>query len=104
VPWGISDIVIREFAIYCVLQSLHPLNLDVYITWNAGTVYRISALNPESNKFVTLWQGSTESPSVSGQRQAQIFSPKLCPITFASNTYRVDIAPAGPGTYVEIGP
>lgn len=75
--------------------------LEVYMTYFGGTTRRISALDPSTGDFIHIWEADPLD-IIPRKGTAYLFRPSLCPITFAADTLKLEFAPAGTATYVEI--
>jgi hypothetical protein len=81
-------------------KKLYASGLEIYVNWYPGTINRIAAYHYGLEKFVTVYDTLPVAKSTS--TSATIYTPALCPMTFASDIFRIEYSPAGPGSYVEI--
>jgi hypothetical protein len=87
-----------EFLELKFKKKVFPSKIEVYETYNPGSLVKISAMN-ENKKWVTLWKGKREKQTISKSR---IFKPKLKEIDFQTNLIRLDIDTNGSSSFYEI--
>jgi len=68
-------------------QPVIPIAIEIYESYNPGAVVRIEVLDPNTDEWVIVWEGVSDTV---GQEIA-VFSPKLQPVDFATNQVRLTI-------------
>lgn len=68
-------------------QAVIPIAIEIYESYNPGAVVRIEVLDPNTDEWVIVWEGISDTV---GQEIA-VFSPKLQPVDFATNQVRLTI-------------
>lgn len=98
--WGAAFANEEEWVAVSFNESVYPTRVDIFQTFYSSTIWRVSALDEETNRFVVLWQ--TDKSSVRSQETSSIFSPPLCPAIFKTRTIMFELLGAGLGAYTEI--
>jgi len=68
-------------------QAVIPIAIEIYESYNPGAVVRIEVLDPNTDEWVVVWEGVSDTV---GQEIA-VFRPELQPVDFATNQVRLTI-------------
>ncbi|MCS6827926.1 MAG: hypothetical protein NZ553_15040 [Caldilinea sp.] len=75
-------------------QAVIPTAIEIYESYNPGAVARIEVLDPNTDEWVVVWEGVSDTV----RQRIAIFSPQLQPVDFATNQVRLTIdEPSVPG-------
>uniref|UniRef100_T1ITN6 F-box domain-containing protein n=1 Tax=Strigamia maritima TaxID=126957 RepID=T1ITN6_STRMM len=80
-------------------QLVYPIRIDIYETYNPGSVVRILAFNAHNCEWHLLWQGS---PSSNHIFESRIFSPFIKTTPFLTNLIRLEFNHYHADYYTEI--
>lgn len=83
-PMGTDDGVETLDLTYAT--AVVPTAIAIYESFNPGAVISVAALDPNSNEWITLWEG--ESPT---NETLRVFSPELTPPDFATDQIRITL-------------
>ena len=84
---GTSDWIELTYA-----QAVEPSAVTIHETYGNGAVILVEAFDPTSGKWVGLWAGHDPSPE-----GVAAFSPKLLPVTVATDRLRITLGDIVPG-------
>lgn len=68
-------------------QAVIPQAVEIYETYNPGAVAKIEVLDPNTDEWVVVWEGVSDT---AGEELA-VFSPPLTPVDFATDQVRITI-------------
>ena len=64
-----------------------PTAIDIYESYNPGSVVMVEALDPGSDEWTVLWEGDAQT----GEAVLTVFSPELTPPDFATDVIRLTL-------------
>jgi hypothetical protein len=99
--WSPADQDKNEWIIVKWPQKVYMSGLEVYQTYFGGTTRRISAWDDSTGDFIHVWEADPLD-IIPRKGTAYLFRPSLCPLSFPVDTLKLEFAPAGTASYVEI--
>eukprot|EP01080_Neovahlkampfia_damariscottae_P000158 gene158-4404_t len=88
----------KEFLEIEYSKSVYPIKMEIYETFNPGSLVKIKAKNPKG-KWTILWESK---PDRCLKEESRIFSPKLKKVDFKTNKFRLEIDQTGSKSWYEI--
>ncbi|XP_048237179.1 uncharacterized protein LOC125372143 [Haliotis rufescens] len=85
--WASAEWTGIEWIEVQISQSLYITKVDIYETYHAGGVKRVSAWNPSTSSWDVLWQVS----AVSVLAASRIFSPPIQTPTYKTDQLRIEV-------------
>lgn len=85
--WAQKNLLANEFITVEFEEQLYVSVIEIYETYNAGGVFRISAFDNFSDKWIVVWSAKTAKRI----EKSRIFSPTIEELAFTANRFKLEV-------------
>ncbi len=78
-----------EYIVFKYNEPVYVAQLNVYETYNAGSIIKIEVKNNQTNEWSIVWQSSNSPPQLISS--SRIFSPTLIEASFKTQQVRLTL-------------